>query len=430
LGSDAVRIETRQLDKFDIKNNTVRTQAGASVPEIIRAAAEKGFVFPFQPASACRKEDSYNYLGVKVGPVTIGGSLGANASGLVGCKLGAALDWVTEMTLVTPDGEIKTVTEGFDKYVGKEGLYGLIFGAVIKLAPQPENILTYLIGGHSVEKFTETATAIGNSGVLPLLAETMIMGKEPHDFHALAEKLFSDPETFLDKFSSYLGAEGWLILLQGQSDEVDACLHALDNLTASPDCIKLSDEEFDQLKQIRAAASDEISRGIENPNINSDDEDPIKRAAKFLNESISEFRKLGVRPKAEHNMGLLRIFLLSDEERETLKKNIEDKKAFDDGSLALYEKYSTDFTGFLEDHLSPIVTEEMVKEKMAVNFPGNEDLLIPAERFPETIDLLGKLMQKYNACAVPLYYCHINFRKQPGWILLHNRLLIDVAEFV
>ncbi|MHC4872382.1 MAG: FAD-binding oxidoreductase, partial [Planctomycetota bacterium] len=38
LGSDAVRIETRQLDKFDIKNNTVRTQAGASVPEIIRAA--------------------------------------------------------------------------------------------------------------------------------------------------------------------------------------------------------------------------------------------------------------------------------------------------------------------------------------------------------------------------------------------------------
>ncbi len=90
LGYNAIRIETKQLDSFSIRNGSVWAQAGASVPQIIRQVEKQGYSFPFQPASACRSEDVYDYLGTKVGPVTVGGSLGANASGLLGCKLGAA----------------------------------------------------------------------------------------------------------------------------------------------------------------------------------------------------------------------------------------------------------------------------------------------------------------------------------------------------
>ena len=136
-----------------------------------------------------------------------------------------------------------------------------------------------------------------------------------------------------------------------------------------------------------------------------------------------------MRPKAEHNFGILRVFLEEEEEREAYRKDIESHDAFDDGSLTVYEECGGDIEALFARFLSPKVTDEMIREKIAVNFPGNEDILIRAEQFPETIELLDSLMRKYGVCPVPLYYCHINFRKSPGWILMHNRLLIDVTEF-
>ncbi len=429
LGYSAVRIETGQLDSFRIENGTVWAQAGASVPEIIRQTERLGYSFPFQPASACRSEDAYEYLGTHVGPVTVGGSLAANASGLVGCKLGAAADWVRELLIVRPDGELETVADGFERYVGTEGRYGIIAEARIALAPLPKDLRTFLVSGTGIESFTSAAVSIGKSGTLPLLAEAMVMAGTPPDFESIARRTLEDSEAFLRTFGTVFGPNAWLILLQGDRQESDACLHAIRDHCRDIEVRELADQEFVQMKQIRSAASDEIGCGIEPQPRAVEAPDPVERASRFLAEAIREFGRMGLQPKAEHNLGILRPFLEGEGLREAYRRDVERGTALDDGSLALYDSCAGDLQTFLARFLSPKVTEEMRRRKMAVNFPGNEDILIRAEQFPETVDLLDSLMRRYDACPVPLYYCHINFRKRPGWMLVHNRLLINVAEF-
>ncbi|MBN1673695.1 MAG: FAD-binding oxidoreductase [Kiritimatiellae bacterium] len=426
LGYEAVRIETRQLRGFALEGDTVRCEAGASLPEVMRAAAKAGRLFPFQPASACRATDSYTYLGTPVGPVTVGGSIAANASGLVGCKLGAADRWVRELTVVWPTGRTATVA-GVDaaRFIGTEGRYGIITEAVVALAAWPDNIETWLLSGHGYDDFVAAARGIGASGVLPLLAECMVMGDAPPDFSGLVHRLFDDGDTFLAEFGHLFQPRAWLVLLQGEPAEIEACRKAVGGAAGR----RLTDVEFGRIKQVRSAASDGLAVGVSNPNPDPHALPPVPRAARFLTEAIREFAARGIRPKAEHNHGLLHVFLASDEERAQLARDVDAGRAFDDGSLALHARFAGDLTAFLEAALAPVVTEEMLATRTAVNFPGNEDLLVRAEQFPETMQLLERLMRTYSACPVPLYYCHVNFRRQPGWLLVHNRLLLDVAEF-
>ena len=429
LGYEAMRIEMRGMSGFSIDRDHVWAQAGASVPEIIRATAAQGAFFPFQPASACRSEDAYDYLGTQVGPVTIGGSLGANASGLVGCKLGAALDWVSELTVVLPDGTVQVISDGFERFVGTEGRYGIITEAKIGLPELPTEIDTFLLSGNGLQAFADVAATLGRSGALPLLAESMVLTGAPPDFGAIARKALDDPDAFLRDFGAVFQPDGWLVLLQGDESDTQTSFAALRDAGCTVAVRELNDAQFNQLKQIRSAASDAIGYGVVNPNPGASTEPPIQRASAFLAEAIAEFQKRGVRPKAEHNLGILKVFLESEESRASFRTDVEDGTAFDDGSLAVYDDCDGDLETLLNTFLAPRVNADMVEQKMAVNFPGNEDLLIKAESVPETLKLLEDLMTKYGACPVPLFYCHINFRKTSGWILVHNRLLIDVTEF-
>ena len=429
LGYDSVRIEMKNMDSFSIEGDTVRAEGGASVPEIIRRTHDAGYVFPVQPASACRVDDVYDYLGATIGPVTVGGSIGANASGLVGCKLGAAREWIRELTVVLPDGEIIT-TDDADRFAGTEGRYGIVAEAVVGLAPLPGNIATYLVRGKGLWAYADAAVSIGRADVLPYLAESMVMSGSPPDLRSIAGRTFDDPDGFLGTYGDLFGPDSWLILLQGSADEVKACLDRFGSDGLDVDTRELSEEDFTRIKQIRSAASDDIGTGVENPDVGKMKEPPVKRAARFLTEAVAEFARRGIRPKAEHNFGNLWVFLAGEAEREQYRRDVADRIAFDDGRLALYEKCGGDLTAYLETFLAPSVTDDMVRDRIAVNFPGNEDILIRAESFLETMEVLDGLMEKYGACPVPLYYCHINFRRQKGWILVHNRLLLDVREFV
>ncbi|MBT3381575.1 MAG: FAD-binding oxidoreductase [Lentisphaerae bacterium] len=429
LGYNAVRLELRDMDAFSVGPDHVWAQAGASVPAIIRDTSERGVFFPFQPASACRTDDVYDYLGTTVGPVTIGGALGANASGLVGCKLGAALDWVRELTVVLPDGKTQIITDGFERYVGTEGRYGIVAEARIALPELPEETDTFLLSGHGLGAFAEVAATLGRSGVLPLLAEGMVLTGAPPDFAAIARRALDDPTGFIRQFGSVFEPHGWIVLLQGDENDTTTSIEALRSAGCQVDVRPLNDDQFEQFRQIRSAASDAIGVGVVNPHRTSSGKPPVERASAFLAHAIAEFQERGVRPKAEHNLGLLRVFLESDEDRDSFRAAVEEGSAFDDGSLALYEECEGNLATLLNRLLKPRVTPAMVEQQIAVNFPGNEDLLIQAEKVPETLELLENLMLQYGACPVPLFYCHINFRRTPGWILVHNRLLIDVTEF-
>jgi len=217
-------------------------------------------------------------------------------------------------------------------------------------------------------------------------------------------------------------------MLQGTGEEMDACLQEVRRGCPEAEVRELSEREFDEMKRIRAAASDEAGVGVRRAG-SAAEGDPVKRASAFLADSIREFRKRGIRPKAEHNFGMLRVFLEEAASRAAYRRAVEAGEAFDDGTLALYRGCGGDVRAFFRRFLAPRVTEEMVRSGTAVNFPGDEDLLIRAERFPDTVALLDALIEKHGACPVPLYYCHLNFRRKPGWILVHNRLLMDPREF-
>ncbi|MFW5798739.1 MAG: hypothetical protein ACOCXX_03690, partial [Planctomycetota bacterium] len=266
-------------------------------------------------------------------------------------------------------------------------------------------------------------------GPATVCPECMVATERPPDFDACIRRTLDDPEGFIERFGVLLGPGGWLILLQGSPDEVQACLEALSAHGPQADVCPLEPDQFEQVKAIRSAASDDIGIGVENPNRGHDRSEPVQRAARFLAEAIAEFGRRGMHPKAEHNVGMLRTFLEDDTSREAYRRDIDAGTAFDDGSLAVFDRCHGDIETLFKRFLSPTVTDDMRRRREAVNFPGNEDILVRAESFPETIALLDTLMHKYGACPVPLYYCHINFRKHPGRILLHNRLLIDVAEF-
>ncbi|MFH1707664.1 MAG: FAD-binding oxidoreductase [Planctomycetota bacterium] len=426
LGPGAVRIETLQMDRFTITGDAVHAEAGAGIPAIMRAAAPLGFDFPFQPASASRAKDAYDYLGVPVGPVTVGGSLGANASGLVGCKLGAALDWVTRLTVITPAGEVRVISNGFHRFVGTEGRFGIIADADIRLSPKPRDQRTFLVAGDGYKGFAAAADAIGKSGVLPLFAEAMVAGTKPPDFNAITAAALSDPEPFRREFSRHFQPGAWLILLQGDEAETGACTRAVAAAVPGALIRPLTPVEFTSMKLVRSAASDAVVRA---DGVKTVPGDPLDRAAGFISEAIAEFRKLGIQPKSEHNFGLMRTYLESDAEREAYRRSIAAGEAFDNGTLGLYDTCKGDLREFLRRTLDPVITDTMVKERTAVNFAGNEDILIPAAQFENTVALLNRLLEKYGACPSSLYYCHVNFRRKPGWVLIHNRLLMDVAEF-
>jgi FAD/FMN-containing dehydrogenase len=426
LGPGAVRIETRRMTQFRVADGHVHAEAGASIPEIMRAVAPLGFDFPFQPASASRAKDAYDYLGVPVGPVRLGGALGANASGLVGCKLGAALDWVAALTVVTPTGEVRRVTTGFNQYVGTEGRFGIIADADVRLSPKPQDTRTFLLAGDGYGSFAAAADAIGASGVFPLLAEALVAGTRPPDFDAITAAALPDPVPFRRAFGRYFQPGAWLILLQGDPSETETCTRAVAAAVPSAQIRPLAPDEFAQLKLVRSAASDAVVRAEPaGPGAG----DPLDRAAGFISEAIAEFRARGFQPKGEHNFGLLRTFLEGDASRESYRRAVAAGEAFDDGTLGLYDACQGDLRTCLRRTLAPVITDEMVRNRLAVNFAGNEDILIPAAKFEEAVALLNRLLQKYRACPSSIYYCHVNFRRKPGWILIHNRLLLDVTEF-
>lgn len=152
------------------KNNFQATVEPGVITQIFQEAVkEHGLMYPPDPASK--------------GSCFIGGNVAENSGGPKAVKYGVTKDYVINLELVTPQGEIiwtgantlKNST-GYNLtqlIVGSEGTLGVVTKIVMKLLPYPKHDLLMLIPFKSAEKACEAVSAIFHAGIMPSGLEFM-----------------------------------------------------------------------------------------------------------------------------------------------------------------------------------------------------------------------------------------------------------------
>lgn len=158
-----------RIIEIDERNFQARVEPGIITEEFQMAVAAKGMFYPPDPASR--------------GSCFIGGNLAENSGGPKAAKYGVTADYVLNLQVVLPNGEI--IWTGADTLknatgynltqlmVGSEGTLGIITQAVFRLLPLPKQDLLMLVPFYSAEEACEAVAAIFRAGVSPSALEFM-----------------------------------------------------------------------------------------------------------------------------------------------------------------------------------------------------------------------------------------------------------------
>ncbi len=155
------------IERIDEQNLQVVVQPGVITQVLQEAVAAKGLYYPPDPSSR--------------GSCTIGGNIAENAGGPRAVKYGVTRDFVLNLEVVLPNGEViwtgantlKNAT-GYDLtrlLVGSEGTLGIITKAVLRLVPLPKETRLMLVPFASAEKACEAVSATFRAGVTPSAME-------------------------------------------------------------------------------------------------------------------------------------------------------------------------------------------------------------------------------------------------------------------
>ncbi|MEP6948281.1 MAG: FAD-linked oxidase C-terminal domain-containing protein [Ginsengibacter sp.] len=152
---------------IDEKNLQVITEPGVITEVLQNAVKEKGLFYPPDPASR--------------GSCFIGGNIAENSGGPKAVKYGVVKDYVLNLEVVLPTGEIiwtgANVLKNSTGYnltqliIGSEGTLGIVTKIVLKLIPHPRHELLMLVPFKSVEKACESVNAIFRAGYVPSALE-------------------------------------------------------------------------------------------------------------------------------------------------------------------------------------------------------------------------------------------------------------------
>jgi glycolate oxidase subunit GlcD len=155
--------------EIDERNLQATVEPGVITQVFQDAVQEKGLFYPPDPASK--------------GSCFIGGNLAENSGGPKAVKYGVTNDYVLNLEVVLPTGEIiwtgANVLKNSTGYnitqlmVGSEGTLGIITKAVFRLIPYPQNDLLMLVPFYSAEEACEAVSAIFQAGVTPSGMEFM-----------------------------------------------------------------------------------------------------------------------------------------------------------------------------------------------------------------------------------------------------------------
>lgn len=158
-----------KIIEIDEKNLQVTVEPGVITQVLQEAVIEKKLFYPPDPSSR--------------GSCFIGGNLAENAGGPRAVKYGVTKDYVLNLEVVLPNGEIiwtgantlKNST-GYNLtqlMVGSEGTLGIVTKAVLKLIPYPSQNVLMLVPFFSATKACEAVSAVFRAGITPSALEFM-----------------------------------------------------------------------------------------------------------------------------------------------------------------------------------------------------------------------------------------------------------------
>jgi glycolate oxidase len=167
IGLSLERLNTiLEIDELNLQV----TVEPAVITQVLReAVAEKGLFYPPDPSSQ--------------GSCWIGGNVAENAGGARAVKYGVTKDYVLNLEVVLPNGEIiwtgantlKNST-GYNLtqlMVGSEGTLGIITKIVMKLLPKVSHNVLMLVPFYKASQACEAVSAIFRAGITPSALEFM-----------------------------------------------------------------------------------------------------------------------------------------------------------------------------------------------------------------------------------------------------------------
>ncbi|MFN6945054.1 MAG: FAD-binding oxidoreductase, partial [Cytophagaceae bacterium] len=158
-----------EIIEIDEKNFQATVESGVITEVFQDAVKRKGLYYPPDPSSR--------------GSCFLGGNLAESSGGPRAVKYGITRDYVLNLEVVLPTGEIvwtgANVLKNSTGYnltqlmIGSEGTLGIITKIVFKLIPHPDQDLVLLVPFKRIEDACEAVSAIFKAGITPSALEFM-----------------------------------------------------------------------------------------------------------------------------------------------------------------------------------------------------------------------------------------------------------------
>lgn len=158
-----------KIIEIDERNLQATLEPGVITETFINAAAEKGLLYPIDPSSK--------------GSCFMGGNVGHGSGGPRVVKYGTIREYILNLEIVLPDGEIIWTGANTLKYasgynltqliIGSEGTLGIITKIVLKLIPIATQNLIMLASFPTNEGACAAVSSIFMAGVIPSTLEFM-----------------------------------------------------------------------------------------------------------------------------------------------------------------------------------------------------------------------------------------------------------------
>ena len=269
-----ILISTERMNtilQIDEQNLQVTTEPGVITEVLQEAVKAKGLFYPPDPASR--------------GSCSIGGNIAENSGGPKAVKYGVVKDYVLNLEVVLPGGDIiwtganvlKNVT-GYDLtqlIIGSEGTLAIITKIVLKLIPLPKYDLLMLAPFHSLEKAGEAVSAIFKAGFTPSALELI-------EIDAL--RIVSDPKLRMVNNAAIPLTEETkahlIIEVDGNHQEtLMAEMEAISGLLTHYDCGEIYFAEDEQQKATLWALRRKVAEAVKLKGYTIEEDTVVPRAA-------------------------------------------------------------------------------------------------------------------------------------------------------